>query len=108
MAHPLNVKTPAFSPVDVQAESIPGPPLVGVLGAIPMVTAEWSVATGSPAASSTVTTGWVEKALPPVAPLGCVENANLLARPEDPLRAMPTMGLLSAMPPADPSKAASP
>ncbi len=70
IAQPLNEKTPLLSPVDVHVDSDPGPPVFGVLAAIPMVTAEWSVGTGLPAASSTVTTGWVENAVPPLAPLG--------------------------------------
>src|SRR3984957_16107510 len=108
IAQPLNVKAPLLSPVDVHVDSVPGPPVVGVPAAIPMVTVEWSVGTGSPAASSTVTTGWAENAVPPLAPLGWVENTNLLAGPEIPLTAMPTMDLLRGRPPVEPSKAESP
>src|ERR1700735_1645042 len=57
IAQPLNEKTPLLSPVDVHVDSVPAPPVVGVPGAVPMVTAEGSVGTGSPTASSTVTTG---------------------------------------------------
>jgi hypothetical protein len=73
-----------------------------------MVTDELSVVTGSPAASSTVTTGWLVNAVPPVAPSGWVEKTSWLACPEMPLRAIPTMGLLRVIPPVDPWKAASP
>src|ERR1700744_4385709 len=102
MAHPANEKTPLLSPVDVQVERVPGPPLDGVFGAIPIVTDETSVGTGSPAASSTVTFGCVVNAVPPVAPAGWVEKASFVAGPEMPLTAMPTIGLLSAMPPVEP------
>ena len=62
----------------------------------------------SPGASSTVTTGCVANGVPPLAPPGSVEKTNLVAGLETPLNAMPTMGLLRGMAPAEPSKAASP
>src|ERR1700722_6288902 len=99
---PAKVKTPLFSPVEAHEESTPGPPLVGVPGAIPMVIVELSVVTGLPAASSTVTTGCVENVVPPLAPPGWVEKTNLVAGPEIPLSAMPTMGLLIGVPPVEP------
>ena len=102
MAQPLNEYTPLTPPVDVQAESVPGPPLLGDPGASARVTFEVSVVTGLPAASWIVTVGWVEKAVPPSAPAGWVEKANFLAAPETPLKAMPTMGLLRVMPPVEP------
>src|ERR1700677_5320343 len=98
MAQPSNVNTPLFSPVEVHEEGPPGPPLVGVPGVIPMVTVELSVVTGSSAASSTVTTGCVENEVPPLAPPGWVEKTNLLAGPDLPLNAIPTMGLLVGAP----------
>ena len=67
-----------------------------------MVTVELSVVTGSSAASSTVTTGWVENVVPPVAPPGWVEKTNSLAGPDIRLGAMPTMGLLVRVPPMEP------
>ena len=102
MVQPTNVKTPFFSPVDVHPDRVPGPPLVGVPETIPMVTVELSHATGSPAASSTVTTGCVENAIPPLAPPGWVEKTNFVAEPEIPLSAMPTMGLLIGVDPVEP------
>src|ERR1700677_562710 len=104
MAQPSYVNTPLFSPVDVHVESTPGPPPVGVPGVIPMETVELSVVTGSPAASSTVTPGCVENEVPPLAPPGWVEKTNLLAGPDIPLNAMPTMGLLVGAPPVHPQK----
>ena len=67
-----------------------------------MVTVELSVVTGLPAASSTVTTGCMENAVPPLAPPGWVEKTNFVAGPEVPLSAMPTMGLSIGAPPVDP------
>ena len=102
MVQPLNVKTPFFSALDVHPDRFPGPPLAGVPETIPMVTVELSHVTGTPAPSSTVTTGCVENANPPLAPPGSVEKTNFVAGPVLPLSATPTMGLLIDEPPVEP------
>ena len=45
------------------------------------VTVEESFVTTLPPTSSTVTTGWVGKATPPVGLFGCVVNTSLLGGP---------------------------
>ena len=99
IAHPLNVKTPFFSPVDVQVESVPGPPLVGVLGI--ERDGQRRVVRGNGITGRIFDRHHRLRAegLPPVAPLGWLEKANLLAAPAIPPSAMPTMGLLRAMAP---------
>ena len=75
-----NVITPFVSDW-VQPDRAPGPPLVGVPAVIASVTVEASVVTVFPPASWTVTLGWVENALPPVAPEGGCEKASWAAAP---------------------------
>ena len=60
MEQPLKATTPSVS-VCEQPETAPAPPLAV------NVTVELSVVTVLPPASSTVTAGWVVKAVPPVA-----------------------------------------
>src|SRR3984957_6794443 len=80
MEHPVNVATPLTAAVGVQLRA-PGPPVVGVPTVIESVTVEVSPVTVFPPASSTVTTGWVVKAVPPVAPAGEVGKASGDAKP---------------------------
>ena len=80
MEQPVKVATPAVAAVGAQV-SVPGPPVAGVPAVIERSTVEVSVVTTLPSASSTVTTGWVPKADPPVAPAGEVVTASWLAVP---------------------------
>jgi len=77
--HPKNVATPAvaFTGLAVQVKT----PLPGGLVLIAKVTADVSVVTVLPLASSTVTTGCVVQAVPPVHPAGAVVKANCVADP---------------------------
>src|SRR5258707_10845681 len=89
MLQPANVATPeeALSGLAVHV-SVPPPgfvPIARVIGAeLPV--------TGLPTASSTVTTGCVAHAVPPVPPPGCVVNTSWVAVP-----AVIVKGLLVAL-----------
>ena len=74
IVQPLKVVTPAA--VDgVQPERVPGPVVSVKVGTVA------SSVTVFPPASSTVTTGWVVKAVPPVAPAGSVVNTSCAGAP---------------------------
>ncbi len=56
MAHPEKEMTPPASLCE-QPESVPGPPELGVPPVMTRLAVDWSVVTGLPPASSTVTWG---------------------------------------------------
>jgi hypothetical protein len=72
---PVKAATPAAAPVGAQPESPPGPEPTA------KVTVDVAEVTVLPSASSIVTTGWVAKAVPPLAPAGSVVIASWLASP---------------------------
>jgi hypothetical protein len=74
--HPVKLMTPLVSLCE-QPESVPGPPEVGVEGAIARVAVETFVVTALPYWSSTVTAGCVGKLAPPVELVGCVVKTSL-------------------------------
>ena len=83
MAQPEKLATPKVV-VALQPESVP---LDGLVPMAKVIEADEEV-TVLPPASWTVTTGWVVKAVPPVAPAGWVEKASLAAAPTVTLKAL--------------------
>ena len=78
--------TPLVAAVGVQV-SVPGPPVAGVAAVMARATVEVSVVTVLPPASLIATTGWVPKAVPPVAPAGEVVTARWVPVPTATLNA---------------------
>ena len=75
---PANVATPATAVTGLVVQvSVPDPGFVPIA----RVTLEVSLVTVLPAASCTVTTGWVDHAVPPVPPVVCVVNASFAGAP---------------------------
>ena len=78
MAQPLKEATPLVADTGAQVSAAPEVPVPLVMARETVVVAE---VTTLPAASSTATTGWVPKALPPVVPVGWVVKTSLEAAP---------------------------
>jgi len=81
--HPAKVATP-----EVAARGLVVQVKVPVPEALAKVIEADEEVTVLPPASWTTTTGWVEKAVPPVAPAGWVEKASLAAAPTVTLKAL--------------------
>src|ERR1700741_1569859 len=78
---PLKVATPFTALTVVVPLRVPGPPEVGVPVVMASMTEAELFSTVLPFASSTVTTGWVGKATPPVELVGLLVKTNFVAGP---------------------------
>ena len=67
----------------MQVSTAPAVPVPGVIASVTVVVLPAPLVTVWPAASWTVTTGWVVKATPAVPPLGWVVKASFVAGPAE-------------------------